>query len=423
MDAFTDSPPSKAQQNLLAGHRPDRAGPGAMLLRHPAWSIAAVLMIGFNLRPSITAVALFIADIRHDLGLTTLGVSVLTMLPVICLGLFAPAVPPLARRFGIETVLSLSLVGIFIGSVVRSFGIVSLLLGTVIIGAALCFLGVLTPVLVKRDFPHRVGLMMGFYTMLVCIGPALAASTAIPFRHALGGNWELVLVIWSLPALIAAVVLIPQFFRHDVAARLVTPVPLARLMREPLAWQVTGYFALITALAYAVFNWGPSMLQARGLDPAASGLIISLCYISQTFAGLLGPMLAARQADQRLMVATMVILTALGLLGFVYAPVWSLDAVAIVLGVGQGGAFGIALLLFALRTRDPHGAAGLSAMAQTIGYILGGVIGPFAVGVIYDGTGSWHVVSVFYVMVGLASLVLGIGASRARVIDAAAAVS
>jgi CP family cyanate transporter-like MFS transporter len=389
-----------------------------MLLRHPAWSIAAVLMIGFNLRPSITAVALFIADIKRDLGLSTLGISVLTMLPVICLGVFAPAAPPLARRLGIEAVVLLSLVGIFIGSVVRSFGVVPLFLGTVIIGASLCFLGVLSPVVVKRDFPHRVGLMMGFYTMLICIGPALAASTAIPFRHALGGNWELVLVAWGVPGLIAAVVLIPQFFRRDLAARLVTPAPLVGLMREPLAWQVTGYFALITALAYAVFNWGPSMLQARGLDATTSGLVISLCYISQTFAGLLGPMLAARQADQRLMVATMVVLTALGLLGFVYAPVWSLDVVAVMLGVGQGGAFGIALLLFALRTRDPHGAAGLSAMAQTIGYVLGAMLGPFAVGVIYDGTGSWHVVSVFYLMVGLASLVLGIGASRARVIGA-----
>jgi MFS transporter, CP family, cyanate transporter len=422
MDALTDPPSSKDQQNLPTTRRTNRAWLVAMLL-HPAWSVAAVLMIGFNLRPSITAVALFIADIKRDLGLSTLGISILTMLPVICLGLFAPAVPPLARRFGIEAVLLLSLVGIFIGSVVRSFGVVPLFLGTVIIGASLCLLGVLSPVVVKRDFPHRIGLMMGFYTMLICIGPALAASTAIPFRHALDGNWELVLVIWSLPALIAAAVLIPQFFRHDVAARLVTPAPIVGLMREPLAWQVTGYFALITALAYAVFNWGPSMLQARGLDAAASGFVISLCYISQTFAGLLGPTLAARRADQRLMVAAMVVLTALGLLGFAYAPVWSLDVVAAVLGVGQGGAFGIALLLFALRTRDPHVAAGLSAMAQTIGYVLGGVIGPFAVGVIFDCTGSWQLVSAFYLVVGLASLVLGIGAGRARLIGASTAVS
>src|SRR5579872_3698909 len=153
------------------------------LARHRAWAMAAVLLIGFNLRPSITIVASFIGDIQRDLGLSAFAISVLTMLPVVCLGVFAPAAPPLARRFGVEAVLLASLAGILLGSFVRSFGVAPLYLGTVMIGASLCLLGVLTPVLVKRDFPGRIGLMMGFYTMLVCIGPALAASTAVPFKH------------------------------------------------------------------------------------------------------------------------------------------------------------------------------------------------------------------------------------------------
>ena len=76
------------------------------------------------------------------------------------------------------------------------------------------------------------------------------------------------------------------------------------------------------------------MLQARGLDATESGLILSVCYISQTFAGLLAPIVAGKWRDQRLIVAAMVVLTALGLLGFVYAPVSSLKLVAFVLGIG-----------------------------------------------------------------------------------------
>jgi MFS transporter, CP family, cyanate transporter len=202
--------------------------------RHPGWAVAAVLLMGFNLRPSITTVALFIADIRHDLGLSTLGISVLTMLPVICLGLFAPFAPTLARRFGIETVLLVSLVGVAIGSVVRSLGVVPLFLGTVMIGASLCFLGVLSPVAVKRGFPHRIGLMMGVYMMLVCAGPALAAATAVPFQHALGGNWELVLVVWGLPCMIGAVALIPQLLRREGAVGDVASArPLGLMTRWP----------------------------------------------------------------------------------------------------------------------------------------------------------------------------------------------
>ena len=112
----------------------------------------------------------------------------------------------------------------------------------------------------------------------------------------------------------------------------------------------------------------------------------------------------------------MVVLTAAGLFGFVFAPVWSLTAFSIMLGLGQGGAFGVALLLFVLRAGDQHAAAQLSALAQTVGYVVGGLIGPFAVGVIYEWGGSWSVVSIFYFAVGLASLVLGLGAGRARTV-------
>jgi MFS transporter, CP family, cyanate transporter len=269
----------------------------APVLRHPAWAVAAVLLIGFNLRPSITTVALFLGDIKRDLGVSVFGISGLAMLPVVCLGLFAPAAPALARRFGVETVLFVSLLGIVIGSVVRSFGVAPLYLGIVIICACLCFLGVLSPAVVKRDFPRHIGLMMGFYTMLVSVGPALSAATAVPFQHVLGGNWELVLVIWGLPALVGALAVLPRLFAHDADIRVATPhvLDLLGLVRDPLAWQVTAYFGLISALAYAVFNWGPSMLQARGLDATESGLILSVCYLSQTFAGLPAPIVACRQ--------------------------------------------------------------------------------------------------------------------------------
>jgi CP family cyanate transporter-like MFS transporter len=389
------------------------------MLRHPAWSVAAVLLIGFNLRPSITAVALFIGDIRNDLGLSTLWISLLTMAPVVCLGIFAPAAPPLARRFGTEAVLFAALLGIALGSFVRSFGTVPFFAGTFIIGLSLCILGVLTPVVVKRDFPHRIGLMMGLYTMLICLGPALAAVTAVPFQHVLGGDWELVLVIWGLPALVAAFIFIPQFFRATSGSGIAS-AHVFGLVSDPLAWQVTAFFGLITSLAYAVFNWAPSLLQARGLDAAASGLIVSVCFVAQTAAGLLAPIAAGWQRDQRMIVTASVLLTAAGLLGYAYAPVWSLMVFSVALGIGQGGAFGVGLLFFVLRAKDPQTAAQLSALGQTVGYVFGAVIGPFAVGAIYEWTGSWHVVSVFMLAVGLASLVFGLGAGRARMVGATA---
>jgi cyanate permease len=184
--------------------------------------------------------------------------------------------------------------------------------------------------------------------------------STVPFQHVLGGNWGLVVVIWGLPAVVGALAVLPRLSARNADIRVATPHVLG-LIRDPLACQVTAYFGLISALAYAVFNWAPSILQARGLDVTESGLILSVCYISQTFAGLLAPIVGGRLRDQRLIVAAMVVLTALGLVGFVYAPISSLKLVAFMFGIGQGGAFGVALLLFALRSRDPHSASQLGA--------------------------------------------------------------
>ena len=158
------------------------------------------------------------------------------------------------------------------------------------------------------------------------------------------------------------------------------------------------------------------MLRARGLNPTTSGIMISISYLGQMAAGLLAPIVAGRQRDQRLIIVVVVALTAAGLLGFVFAPVWSLTTCSIVLGLGQGGAFGVALLLFACGRATRNGAQ-LSALAQRVGYVVGGLVEPFAVGVIYDWSASWEVVEIFYVAVGAASLVFGLGAGRAFTVE------
>ena len=84
--------------------------------------------------------------------------------------------------------------------------------------------------------------------MAECVGPALSAATAVPFQYVLGGNWELVLVSWGLPALVGALAVLPRLFARDPDIRVATPNVLG-LIRDPLAWQLTAYFGLISALA------------------------------------------------------------------------------------------------------------------------------------------------------------------------------
>ena len=70
------------------------------------WLLMVVVGVALNLRPAIAAVPPLLDTIQSDLGLSATGAGLLTALPVVCMGLFAPAGAALARRVGREAAVS-----------------------------------------------------------------------------------------------------------------------------------------------------------------------------------------------------------------------------------------------------------------------------------------------------------------------------
>src|SRR5690554_7562181 len=60
--------------------------------------IGLMVLVGLNLRPALSSLAPVLTCIQQDTGLSALSIGALTTLPVLCLGLFAPMAPWLARR-------------------------------------------------------------------------------------------------------------------------------------------------------------------------------------------------------------------------------------------------------------------------------------------------------------------------------------
>jgi CP family cyanate transporter-like MFS transporter len=87
----------------------------------------------------------------------------------------------------------------------------------------------------------------------------------------------------------------------------------------------------------------------------------------------------------------------------------------VLVGVGQGGAFSLGLNLFVLRTRRVSDTARLSAMAQTVGYVIS-AFGPLLVGVVHDATGSWAPPVLLLLVLLVPQLVFGAAAGRARML-------
>ncbi len=349
----------------------------------------SLLLIAGNLRPVFGSLSVVLPEIMRDTGLSAAGASLLTTLPIVCLGLFSAPTPWLSRRFGAERVLLLALLLIGLGTLLRATGSLPwLFASSVLAGAGIAMGNVLLPSLVKRHFAQRAALMTGLYILAICIGATIATASTVPLAISyFDGSWAHALAIWAVPALLVLLLWLPQALR--MRAEAVDPAAQGgSLWRDPLAWQVTAFMGLQSSLAYIVIGWLAPILRERGLDSAVAGYVVALTTLAQLVTSLLVPSVAARCRDQRALAVGLTALSFTSLMGLLFAPLSTVWLWAVVLGCGQGGLFALALSLIVLRSGNAQITAQLSAMAQGWGYLLA-ACGPLLTGLLRQWTGSF----------------------------------
>ncbi|AXY44161.1 MFS transporter [Halomonas sp. JS92-SW72] len=339
-----------------------------------------MVLVGLNLRPALSSLAPVLTRIQQDTGLSPLAIGALTTLPVLCLGLFAPLAPLLAKRLGPERALAAGLALLAGGLALRGIPLIAtLFLGTLMVGAAIGVAGTLLPALVKRELPAGADLMTGVYTMALCLGGALGAGLAIPLTEWLGG-WHLGLASWAALAVLALAAWLLMAPRRDEATLPSAGGSMRAVLGQPLAWQVMLLMGLQSSLAYIVFGWLPTLLVARGYGEGEAGWVMGASVMIQVVSALSAPWLARLGRDQRPALCLSLGITAAGLWLLLQGP----DALrwpgAMLLGLGQGANFSLALTLIVLRTGNSRLAGKLSGLAQGGGYTLA-ALGPLGVGV------------------------------------------
>ncbi|SNS52277.1 MFS transporter, CP family, cyanate transporter [Noviherbaspirillum humi] len=380
--------------------------------RQSAWWLLALalVLVSINLRPALSGVSPVLRSIRADTGLSAAAAGGLTTLPVLLFGLVAPFGTRLARRLTAERTIFFALLTLVAGILLRgAMGLTGLVAGTLVCGASIGTVMVLLPMIIKRDFASRVGLMTGLYTMALCFGAATAAGIAVPIQNLAGGSWRAVLMVWAIPAFIAAVAW-TGFGPKAVDSQAQRP-SMKGLWSSPLAWQVALNMGLQSVLAYCVFSWLPSILIDRGFAPVNAGAVLSVSIMTQLITSLAGPAIATRMRDQRALILLMMGLSIAGLLGCMYAPVGQIWLWAVVLGLGQGGCFSVGTMLVVLRSPNNHVVGALSGMTQLVGYTMA-ASGPYIAGLLHDLTGGWDATAGFFIAVGVLSMMVGWGAGR-----------
>ncbi|TCO55798.1 MFS transporter [Actinocrispum wychmicini] len=372
--------------------------------------LAGVVLIAANLRVAVTSLGAVLDQARADLGLSAVTASIAATLPVVCFGLVAVGTPGLVRRVGAAAGLALSLGLLAMGLLVRVAGGEGTLLGgTFLACAGIATANVLVPVIVKTEFPDRIGEVTGTYSAVLSLGAAMGAAATVPIAGITGG-WRGGLAVWSVLAVVALLAWLPQVRRSVRPAE--AGVSARAMMRSPVAWAVTLLFATQSLLAFVVMAWLPAMYRDAGFSSAQAGVLLAVTVLIGVPVYVLVPVLATRMRGQGYLGVGLTVFQILGLTGLLEAPATVPWLWAVLIGVG-GGVFPLVLTLFSLRTRSTADTATLSALAQGGGYLLAAG-GQFLLGVLRDTTGSWSRPILVMIGVCLAQVALSFAAGRPR---------
>jgi MFS transporter, CP family, cyanate transporter len=176
---------------------------------------------------------------------------------------------------------------------------------------------------------------------------------------------------------------------------------------------VHGAFMGLQSLGYCVvLTWRPEILQEEvRMSAAWAGWMLALAQVVGIASIFLAPVLAGRRPSQYGVVVAAVTLTGAGALVLLVVADTATALWVVLLGLGQGACFSLALTFFALRAPDSEHAAAHSGMAQPVGCLLTAV-GPFLFGVLRDATQAWTVPLVLLFAVAVCLLITGLGAAR-----------
>lgn len=353
------------------------------------WAAIAVVLVALNLRPVIVAVAPVFDTISRELGLTSVLAGLLVTLPVLCFGVLGPIAPVMAGKIGFERSLALVLVAIIVGSALRIIpSIPALFGGTVLVGAGIAVGNILLPGLIKRDFPHRLGIMSGLFSMSMAVGATLAAGLTLPLAEAVGWSWNEVLAAWGLFAVFGLACWIPSLWNARGAVGIPHTSGLA-IGRDRIAWLVTIFFGLQSFNFYSTTAWLPTILISYGYEPVYAGFLLSLVNFVSILPALVVPLVLEKISNQAAftIVVSLCYFAAVG--GFLVMPgvavLWM-----VLLGLAQGAGLGLGLTFIVLRSPDAAHATKLSGMAQSWGYLFAAA-GPLALGMLRDLTLAWLV--------------------------------
>ncbi|UYX53487.1 MFS transporter [Bacillus thuringiensis] len=364
--------------------------------------ILALFFVSINLRIGITSISPLLETIRQDLNISNFSVSFLTAIPVFCMGIFALLTGKVIKKYGAEKAIMACLILIGLATCMRAFtfSIFTLFASSLFIGIGIALAGPLLSGFIKEKFPTKIGLMIGIYSVGMGTGASLSAGLTIPLQHVLKDDWNMALAFWGVLTIIAILFWYPVMKRKKNTStqdKKNNSLPL----RNKKAWLFTIFFGLQSGIFYSITTWLAPANQSMGVSSEQAGTLITVFTVVQMICSFLIPTLADIYKNRALWLLGSICFVLVGLSLMVY-PLTTPWIPSILLGIGLGGVFPLALMLPLYETKTSEDASAWTAMMQSGGYIMGGFI-PVLAGIARDYFDGYTQV---FIIMALLSLIL-----------------
>ncbi len=340
------------------------------------WSTLALLwLVGLYMRLPILIAPPLAGDIAEALSLGSAAVGALTTVPYVVLALSMMLAVRFARGIGMLRALVLALVIVTLGSGARGLTLSAPVLfsASVVMGLGLALMQVTIPALLRDWTPRHLALGSTVYLNGMTVGELIGAGATRPIVLKLaGGDWQVAMLLWSLPALMIVALLVlklrkaPRGTREPPEAGSGSRRGIS--LRSRRVWLMGVPLAASVGLFMATNAYMSSILDARG-ETDLLALALLFYNASPLAASLVMLWRGRRWIGRRWPVGIFAALGVLGLVGFLAMEGWPALIALVISG------FGITLELTLIMALPPclergEAVASLTAGMSFVGYTL-----------------------------------------------------
>ena len=365
------------------------------------WLIfAAIFFVSLNLRPSVTSIGPLVNTIQEQLNVSNTMMSLLTSIPVFCMGLFAPLAVPFQSKLGYRTSVNALMVLIGVATAARfMFGsFASLILTSFLTGFAIAIISPIINAYIKETFKEKMAPVIGLYSFAIGAGATISSGFTGVFYESTN-DWKFALGIWGFLAIFAVVfwtfaVKKQNNVNYDGVVKEEGRNP----WKNKLAWIIMIYFGLQTALFFSLTAWLSSMAMEQGMSLIVAGSVLTTMTIVQLFGNIIISALVGKYPNLVAWLFGLIGFGAIGALILFIDASWSIWVGAIILGGSLSGLFPIGLMLPLQEARNNREANEWSSMVLSGGFMMAAIL-PLVIGFVYDGTGSHFATKIIFVVI------------------------